>query len=215
LASQEEQATNSSPAGYNQNQDVLRAAIERDWPHLLTGVRIFVSRFGLVIDGATLEDTAREILHETIATGLAKSAKYNNQKEPLPWLLGIAINHIRHRRRAVGINSRVVAIADVRLPSKTPDTGSTRLSSDEIFDLLMRSASANFRTNRLNANELLSLVKEEDRKILHLAFIEGLRGKALAAHLGISEGAALTRTSRAIAQLREAYFEASEETGKK
>jgi RNA polymerase sigma factor (sigma-70 family) len=215
LTSQEEQATNSSPAGYNQNQDVLRNAIEREWPHLLTAVRIFVSRFGLVTDGATLEDTAREILHETIATGLAKSAKYNNQKEPLPWLLGIAINHIRHRRRAVGINSRVVAIADVRLPSRTPDTGSTHLSSDEMFDLLMRSASANFRSNRLNANELLSLVKEEDRKILHLAFIEGLRGKALAAHLGISEGAALTRTSRAIARLREAYFEASEETGKK
>ena len=215
MASQEEQATNSSPAGYNQNQDVLRAAIERDWPHLLTGVRIFVSRFGLVTDGATLEDTAREILHETIATGLAKSAKYNNQKQPLPWLLGIAINHIRHRRRAVGINSRVVLIADVRLPSKTPDTGSTRLSSDEMFDLLMRAASASFRSNRLNANELLSLVKEEDRKILHLAFIEGLRGKALAAHLGISEGAALTRTSRAIARLREVYFEASEGTGKK
>ena len=215
MTSQEEQATTSSPAGYNQNQDVLRTAIEREWPHLLTGVRIFVSRFGLVTDGVTLEDTAREILHDTIATGLAKSAKYNNQKEPLPWLLGIAINHIRHRRRAVGINSRVVAIADVRLPSRTPDTGLTRLSSDEMFDLLMRAASVNFRASQLNANELLSLVKEDDRKILHLAFIEGLRGKALAAHLGISEGAAITRTSRAIARLREAYFEASEETGKK
>lgn len=215
MTSQEEQPKNSSPAGNNQNRDVLRTAIEREWPHLLTGVRIFVSRFGLVTRGATLEDTAREILHDTIATALAKSAKYNNQQEPLPWLLGIAINHIRHRRRAVRINSGVVAIADVRLPSMTPDTGSTRLSSDEMFDLLMRSASANFRSNRLNANELLLLVKEEDRKILHLAFIEGLRGKALAAHLGISEGAALTRTSRAIARLREAYFEASEETGKK
>ena len=215
MTSQEEQPKNSSPAGYNQNRDVLRTAIEREWPHLLTGVRIFVSRFGLVTGGATLEDTAREILHDTIATGLAKSAKYNNQQEPLPWLLGIAINHIRHRRRAVRINSGVVAIADVRLPSRTHDAGSTRLSSDEMFDLLMKSANANFRSNQLNANELLSLVKDEDRKILHLAFIEGLRGKALAAHLGISEGAALTRTSRAIARLREAYFEASEETGKK
>jgi len=80
LASQEEQATNSSPAGYNQNQDVLRAAIERDWPHLLTGVRIFVSRFGLVTDGATLEDTAREILHETIATGLPKAPNITTKK---------------------------------------------------------------------------------------------------------------------------------------
>jgi DNA-directed RNA polymerase specialized sigma24 family protein len=212
LTSHEEPATNSSPAGNNQNQDVLRTAIEREWQNLLTGIRIYVSRFGLATDSATLEDTAREILHDTVATGLAKSAKYNNRLEPLPWLLGIAINHIRHRRRAVGINSRVVGIADVRLPS---DTTLTHLSSDEMFDLLMRSASANSRSNQLSANELLSLVKEEDRKILHLAFVEGLRGNALAAHLGISEGAALTRTSRAIARLREAYFEASEETGKK
>jgi RNA polymerase sigma factor (sigma-70 family) len=215
LTSQEEQATNSSPARYNQNQDVLRTAIEREWPHLLTGIRIYVSRFGLVTDGSTLEDTAREILHETIATGLTKSAKYNNQKEPLPWLLGIAINHIRHRRRTVGVNSRVVAIANVKLPSRAADKGSTHLSSDEMFDLLTRSANPGFRANQLNAKELLSLVNEEDRKILNLAFIEGLRGKALAAELGISEGAAWARTSRAIARLREAYFDGSKKTGKK
>ena len=56
---------------------------------------------------------------------------------------------------------------------------------------------------------LLSLVKESDRLVLQLAFINDLKGKDLAAALGISEGSAYTRKHRALTRLKKAYIQAN------
>ena len=202
------------PTKHNRNREVLMMAIEQKWQQLLTGIRIYVSKFGLAADGSTIDAVARDILQDTVVTALAQSSNYDPQRPTLPWLLGVAINHIRHRRRALGVESRVVPVADLRLCS-SGEGDSRSLSTDEILDLLTQWANAGYRPNQLTVNEILSLVNEDDRQILQLAFIEGLRGKALAARLGIGEGAAWARTSRAIARLREAYFETAEEKGKK
>lgn len=188
--------------------------IEQEWQRLLTGIRIYVRKFGLAGDASTTDTVARDILQDTVVTALAQSSNYDPDRLALPWLLGVAINHIRHRRRALGVESRVLPVADVRLTS-SGEGDSRSLSTDEIFDLLTQRATADRRPNQLTAVEILSLVNEADRQILQLAFIEGLRGKALAAQLGISEGAAWARTSRAITRLREAYFRTAEEKGKK
>ena len=83
-----------------------------------------------------------------------------------------------------------------------------------MFDLLQY-AGTNSGAKRSTADELLSLVDEDHRRLLRLAFIEGLRGKSLAARMGISEGAAWARTSRSLSRLRRAYFESEEEKGKR
>lgn len=160
---------------------------------MLTGIRIYVSRFGLAADAPTVDTVAREILQETVVTALGQSGNYDPQRLALPWLLGVAINHIRHRRRALVIESRVVPAADLRL-SSSGEENNRSLSTDEIFDLLTQRANARYRPNQPRVNEILSLVNEDDRQILQLAFIEGFRGEDLAAKLGISEGAACVRT---------------------
>lgn len=204
----------SQPTEPNRNLELLMMGIEQEWQQLLTGIRIYVSRFGLAADASTVDTVARDILQDTVVTALGQSGNYDPQRLALPWLLGVAINHIRHRRRALGIESRVVPVADLRL-SSSREGDSRSLSTDEIFDLLTQRANARYRPNQLTVNEILSLVNEDDRQILQLAFMEGLRGKDLAAKLGISEGAAWTRTSRALGRLREAYFETAQEKGKK
>ncbi len=62
--------------------------------------------------------------------------------------------------------------------------------------------------SRLAIEELLSLVGEGSRRVLWLAFVQGLKGKALAAKLGIREGSAHVALNRAKTQLREAYYDA-------
>ena len=76
-----------------------------------------------------------------------------------------------------------------------------------MFDLLCSSAETAGSGKHVTMDELLSLVEGNDREVLQLAFVEGLRGKALAERLCISEGAAYTRQSRAIARLRRAYLQ--------
>ena len=61
----------------------------------------------------------------------------------------------------------------------------------------------------LAVQNLLSLLTEGDRQVLELAFIDDLNGKDLAANLVVSEGAAYTKKSRAIARLRKAYTQAN------
>ena len=62
-------------------------------------------------------------------------------------------------------------------------------------------------------DDLLTLVSDNDQRVLRLAFEGNLRGQSLAAELGISEGAAWARLSRAIKRLREAYAQSERELG--
>jgi RNA polymerase sigma factor (sigma-70 family) len=206
-----QRSDSTEPILHEQNRELLGTVIEQEWQNLLPGIRIYVKRFDLADDFSSIDAMAREVLQDTVATALARNSNYDRQRLPLPWLLGIAINHIRHRCRARG---RVVAIHDVQLPGKNADNNSRSLSSDEMFDLLQY-ANTKSGTNRITVDELLSLVDEDDQQVLRLAFIEGLRGKDLAARMGIGEGAAWARTSRSLSRLRRAYFESEEEKGKK
>jgi DNA-directed RNA polymerase specialized sigma24 family protein len=55
-------------------------------------------------------------------------------------------------------------------------------------------------------NELLSLVDDNDRRILTLAYVDQLNGIELAAALGVREGAAYVRVARAKEHLRKKYL---------
>ena len=95
----------------------------------------------------------------------------------------------------------------------TQQLDSGMLTEDEMFDLLYQSAGQANSHHQPTLEELLSLVKPSDQEVLRLAFVDGLRGKSLAAALGISEGAAWSRLSRAIARLRKAYFQSKQVSG--
>ncbi len=214
MSDQDGEGTSSlEPRDRALRRGVLEDAIEQGWQDLLTGIRIYVRKFGLVSDAPTVDVLAREILQDTVVTALQRADNYDPERPARPWLLGISINHIRRRVRVRAAESNVVLVDDTKLSREHAGKDSKGPTADEMFDLLLRS-SRNFRPGQLTLDELLSLVGETDREVLRLVFIEGLRGKSLAAELGVSEGAAWARTSRAIAKFRKAYLH-SEQTGQK
>lgn len=195
-----------------QKQELLGDEIERNEQDLLAGIRVYIRKFQLVESNESFESLAREIRQDTVVTALDKAENYDPSRPARPWLLGIAINHIHHRLRNKHI---ITALADTPQSRRvTQEFEDGAPSEEEILDLLYQSKSRPVRHDQLTLNEFLSLVNDSDREVLRLAFVENLRGKALATELGIREGAAWARLSRAIKSLRETYFRSEQAKGR-
>jgi RNA polymerase sigma factor (sigma-70 family) len=207
---------------FDHQQNLLIKAIEENHLDLQRGVEIYVRKFNLVDNSSEIEAKAQEILQDTIVTALEKSENYDPKRSALSWLLGIAINHIRHGLRTkVYLNKKVVAVSETAQVEgfiRHPDS-SELMSEGDMFDLLYRSTMLPFERPIESAQitdpppkleELLNLVTENDRQVLKLAFVENLSSQALAARLGISAGAARTQKHRAIRRLREAYIKSQQ-----
>lgn len=190
-------------------REQLVRAIEEYWTELLRGIRIYVFRFGLATDRVLADDLSMEVLQDTIVTALHRHQNYDPSRPARSWLLGVAINHLRHRRRSrIYEDTHRTLVADSpQVHRVSQQEGSGALSEAEMFDLLCAPTETTGPGEQVTMDELLSLVEGNDREVLRLAFVEGYRGKALAERLCISEGAAYTRQSRAIARLRRAYMQ--------
>ena len=93
---------------------------------------------------------------------------------------------------------------------------SEQITEEEIIDyLIARNADTNPMHHKIHLtfDELVSLVGNDDRLVLKLAFVDNVRGNDLAAILKTSMGAANVRLSRAIGRLRHAYL--SSEAGER
>jgi RNA polymerase sigma factor (sigma-70 family) len=214
LIDQSNQVSNL-PQETGRKRQILEEAIEQHWQRLLAGIRVYVYKFGLAQSRSSIDSLAREVLNDTVVTALEKASNYSPDRPAHAWLLRVAFNHIRHRLRAQSNRQADRLVTDtVRAQRVATSSDQKTLSEEDMLDLLYQLNNPPFRSDRLTVEEMLSLVTESDRKVLQLVFIEDLRGKALAAELGISEGAAYTRTSRAIANLRKA-FDKGEQTNEK
>lgn len=197
-------------------QQLLCEAIERDWQRLQGDIQVWVSsvlkQFGTKFDKTcerySIEAVAQEILHETIETALKKVEEFDFNRRPYPWLRGIAINKVKEWQRNQDKKSnRVIPIEKL---SKACQIKQQSVSGEEILGLLHQSSDSSSPDSQLMLEYLLSLVKDSDREVLRLAFVDGLDGKSLAAALGTTEGTAYTKKHRAIARLRQAYAQGTQ-----
>jgi RNA polymerase sigma-70 factor (ECF subfamily) len=179
-------------------RDLIKQAIEENAEKLARAIRIFVWKAGIQ-SSDELNEISQEVLQETVVTALEIADRYDPDRSAHAWLVGIAVKHIQsHRRKQKRDNSRTVAIADY-IKSPVEDM---ELSEAEMFDLLPIPQT---NTDPVAINEILALVSEDDREILHLSFVGGMKAKDLAEHLGVSEGTAYMRLYRAVSRLRDAY----------
>lgn len=186
---------------------LLMAAIEKGEQELLAGIRLYVWKLGLVSLRTAVESQARGVLQDTVVAAIEDAANYDPERPANPWLLGIACNQIRHRRRSQAYERlHVVPVSEALRPTaEGGQTGGEDGPDDVIFASLRRGKQHPSSQPGPNTEELLSLVGEADAEVLRLAYIEGYRGKSLATRLGIGEGAAWSRLSRARKRFREAY----------
>lgn len=194
-----------------QKQQLLCQAVQEEWQvlqhtiqmYVIKAIRGFGDKLGNCSDRNFTITVAEEIFHETVEEALKIADKFDPNRSARPWLLGIAAKKIqRWQRQQTQKNKRITPIAELPLVRKLKQQNSEILSEEEILGILYKSSNS---SDPEMLEYLLSLVSGSYREILKLAFVDGKTGESLAAALGITAGAAYTKKSRAIAQLRQAY----------
>ena len=186
----------------NRRREKLEAAMVQFEPNLLMDIRLYLKRFKL----EHLSGRAEGIWHEVVNTALRNANNYNPECSAKAWLRQAAFYAVQHLYRNVKKQIPTTAIGEAAqnfgFDGDTEETSETAL-----FDYLeQRNVKRFFKQEQFTADEILSLIEESDGKILRMRFVEDLSTREIAAHFGISEGAAGVRLSRAKSRLRREYL---------
>jgi RNA polymerase sigma factor (sigma-70 family) len=179
----------------------LRDAIEREYHSLRRGVAALIWKTGMATH-STIDDVTDEVVQEVVARAMAKPEAYDPSRLARPWLLKFATFVLIGRRDRAIQRPTPLSLDALRRTGDDADAEYTlaeRLHAPDAFV-------------ETRTGELLAMVSPADREVLRLGFVEGLRGREMAAVLGINEGAARVRFSRAIARLSTAYHAAERGT---
>ncbi len=181
------------------NQAFLRQFVENEAELLLKILCAYAVRFG-VATPRTASAVAAELLSELVIEALRHAHRYDRQRQPMAWLLGIAVNLIRRRRASSArLERREPLLRDL-----TP-ANADHLSDGELFDRFVALAAggpAQALEQRERLDALLAYLPEDERRLLRLAALHDMNGELLARELGISPGAARVRLHRALKRLR-------------
>lgn len=179
------------------NRALLQQTIEHEADTIRGIIKSYVVKFGLTAY-ASADAIAEEIFHDTVVEALRYTDRYDRHRAPIPWLLGIALNLIRMRRRS-STHNREVSIRDIH-PVQDVDA-----SDDELFqrfaDLVDDKAVERI-DRQMFVQQLLEHVSKKDREIIHLAMWHDLDSQAIGKQLKISPSAVRVRLHRAIKGLR-------------
>lgn len=183
------------------SRQMIVTCIQEQAVPLLGVIRSYVLRFGLAT-GADVQLAATEILQETVVEALAHADTYTTARQPLAWLLGIALNMIRRRR----VSQAKQARREVSLSSLAARYSEVENESDLLEQLI--SPRDNGLEQEVETREqvasLLALVSKEDQQVIFFALLEDFQRAGLANRLGLSPNTARMRLSRALDRLRSA-----------
>lgn len=184
------------------SREKLEDAIEQFKKNLLMDIRVYLRQFELF----DLLDQAEDFWSELKVVAAKNAGNYNPENSARAWLRQAAFFMVQHLCRDQKKQPRTTSVSNAVL--KFGFVGDVENASEsELFDYLeQQSVERFFRENQLKAEEILSVVNEKDQKILRLSFISGYSNKEIAAHYGISEGAADVRLSRARTNLRKEFL---------
>lgn len=173
-------------AGQPDEAELVRRARRADgvaWEAIARGHLEAIFRLAYLIlgDAADAEDVAQE----TLIRAYTALARFDETRPLRPWLLSIAANLARNRRRGLGRYWATLqrAFRDNPEPYHPPPE---------------RTAAADARRLR----EAVGHLRPDGQDIIYLRYFLGLSEAEAAAALGIPAGTAKSRLSRALAQLR-------------
>jgi RNA polymerase sigma factor (sigma-70 family) len=185
---------------------LLLECIQDNMAALLGSISLYVRRMGLVGlgTGADAQTVALEVLQEVVVEALEHADRFSPERQPLAWLLGIAVNVIRRKKVEMAKRERREVLFG-RLFARQHDEFNESELLDWIGSPAIDGPEQAFETDE-QVRALLSLVSIEDQQVLRLALLEGFKRDALAKQLGISAGAARMKLHRALSRLRTAWF---------
>jgi RNA polymerase sigma-70 factor (ECF subfamily) len=188
----------------SQARRLLLAFLTEYTATLLGSFRSYVQRMGLA-QGQAIPSVALDVLQEVAVEALAHVDRFDPERQPMAWLLGIGVNVIRRKKVEAAKNSRR-EITFGHLALLLPETQ----SEEELFDLIapfMRAEPEREVEANEQASLILALVSPADQHILRLAILLDCERETLARELGITPVAARVRLHRALNRLRAAWQE--------
>ncbi|HRQ40858.1 MAG TPA: sigma-70 family RNA polymerase sigma factor [Chloroflexota bacterium] len=167
---------------------------------LLKTLRLYVWRAGLA-EGTAVTNLARELLSEVVVEALNHADRFDPQRQPKAWLLGIAANLVRRKRITIIKQAR-------REPLIQDISQQPMLSEDELFERLTTahtpSPDGQYEMQE-TVTAVLRQLSTDDQHIITLAIMLEMDGDTLAKTLGVQPGAARMRLHRALNRLRESW----------
>jgi RNA polymerase sigma factor (sigma-70 family) len=171
----------------------------------------YVQKMGLAT-GSEAQPVAQEVMQESIVEALEHSNLFDPDRQLTMWLLGIALNIIRHKKaQKLRHQQREFSFDQLSRLYAEP------MSENDLLDQIAPSPQLSPEQvveSDEQIHDLLALVSPEDQQILRLAFLEDVTRDALAQQLGLTAGAARVRLHRALARLRAAWIAQQEKTQK-
>jgi RNA polymerase sigma factor (sigma-70 family) len=181
----------------------LAEAIENHGAELLRDARVYVSMYESAGDIQTIAEDAYQ---DALATAVRIASRFDTSRAARPWLRSIIHNQARtacKKRRTE--RKYILPVSDAARGAITREDDPSEHSEAELFGLLGATSDGADHSVEDDVEDILALVSESDREVLHLSVCEGLQGAELAARLGTTTGAAYVRKCRAIDRLRAAY----------
>jgi RNA polymerase sigma factor (sigma-70 family) len=177
----------------------LRHYIDQQAAALHQTLRVYLARAGVPLH-ESLDTAAGELLNETVRQALAHESRYQADREPRPWLLGIAVNLIQRQRVQFARDARREPLLGDLYPTEAEE-------DDALYERVAALASWDAADWEAEAavQALLEGLSTEDQQVLRLAIIHELDGVALAKALRTTPGAARVRLHRALNRLRQRY----------
>jgi RNA polymerase sigma factor (sigma-70 family) len=190
----------------------LYDAIEEHLDRLRIGVQVLVARSGTAEGVDAINDVADEILAMALETAIQIADRFDPSLNAYSWLLTIASNKLKDYRKKIAREYRHAdLIGNMPEPQSQKQSNSERqwheMTEDEKLESMLRKKADHSRLEDqlFGLEDLLSLVNENDRNVLRLAYVSEMSGQELAEELNITEAAALMRLSRARSRLFVAY----------
>jgi RNA polymerase sigma-70 factor (ECF subfamily) len=173
---------------------------------LLNHIRFFVRKAGLEGE-LSARELAMEVFHEAVVEALRNEKRFDAERSPKLWLLGIAANVVKRRREKLFRQRKHETVAaDLARPS----AAAGHLTEEQLFDrlaALQRPGPEREVLGAMGVEQLLSQLSADDRRIIELNILHEMNGNEVAQALGISPGNARVRLHRALSRLRPIWLE--------
>jgi RNA polymerase sigma-70 factor (ECF subfamily) len=136
------------------------------------------------------EADAEDAVQESFVKAFAALPRFRDGAPLRPWLLRIVTNEARNRRRSAGRRQGLALRAAAREPRDVavPGPEAAVIAAEASAELMAA----------------LNTLRDDDREILGARFLLDLSEAETAETLGLPRGTVKSRTSRALARLREA-----------
>jgi RNA polymerase sigma factor (sigma-70 family) len=191
------------PGQLIERAEILRQFTSEHYTVLVNTLRLYLLKAGFT----EAEDAAYELLNEVVVEALRHAERFDCQRQPMAWLLGIAANLIRRRQTDLARrNRREPLIRDLWRD------GDQALSDDELFDRLLNDGNISPPSGHDMLSELLELLSPADQEVIKLAIEYDMSGAAVAEALHTTPGAARVRLHRALQHLRTHWQQMQEES---